>query len=150
MHLYFNLRLNCAIMLILFYSISQGAHLLCHSDFTDPKTQERIKELLNGRKIDCVLSDMAPNATGVRTLDQDKIMDLVYNVLQFAILMSSENASLLVKIWDNGNVRKFEEIALRYYKSIKQIKPDASRGDSAERFLLAKEFRGIENVTNPN
>lgn len=93
---------------------------------------------------------MAPNATGVRTLDQDKIMDLVYNVLRFAILMSSENASLLVKIWDNGNVKKFEETALRYYKSIKQIKPDASRGDSAERFLLAKEFKGLPNVTKSN
>lgn len=93
---------------------------------------------------------MAPNATGVRILDQDKIMDLVYSVLQFAVLMSSENASLLVKIWDNGNVKKFEEIALRYYKSIKQIKPEASRGDSAERFLLAKEFRGLENINKTN
>lgn len=93
---------------------------------------------------------MAPNATGVRQLDQEKIMDLVYNVLHFAILMSSENASLLVKIWDNGNVKKFEEIALKYYKTIKQIKPEASRGDSAERFLLAKGFRGIQNVVNTN
>lgn len=109
-------------------------------DFTDAKTQERIKELLNGRKVDCVLSDMAPNATGVRCLDQDKIMDLCYSVLHFAIQISAENASLLVKIWDNGNVKKFEEISLRYYKSIKHVKPEASRGDSAEKFLLAKNF----------
>lgn len=101
---------------------------------------------MNGRKIDCVLSDMAPNATGVRSLDQDKIMDLCYSVLRFAVLMSAENASLLVKIWDNGEVKKFEEIALRYYKTIKHIKPEASRGDSAEKFLLAKDFCGITNV----
>lgn len=119
---------------------------MSHSDFTDKKTQDRIREILNGRKIDCVLSDMAPNATGVRSLDQDKIMDLCYNVLRFAILMSAENASLLVKIWDNGDIKKFEDIALRYYKSIKHIKPDASRGDSAEKFLLAKDFCGIKNV----
>lgn len=109
-------------------------------DFTDAKTQDRIKELLNGRSVDCVLSDMAPNATGVRCLDQDKIMDLCYTVLQFAIQISAENASLLVKIWDNGNVKKFEEILLRYYKSIKHLKPEASRCDSAEKFLLAKNF----------
>ncbi|XP_031635911.1 rRNA methyltransferase 2, mitochondrial-like [Contarinia nasturtii] len=126
----------------------EGAHLLSHSDFTLTKTQDQIRELLKGRKIDCVLSDMAPNSTGVRSLDQDKIMDLVYNVLRFAILMSSENASLLVKIWDNGNVKKFEEIALRYYKTFKHIKPEASRSDSAEKFLLAKDFRGLENITN--
>lgn len=110
------------------------------------KTHEQIKEILNGRKIDCVLSDMAPNATGVRSLDQDKIMDLCYNVLRFAILMSAENASLLVKIWDNGDVKKFEDIVLRYYKSIKHIKPQASRGDSAEKFILAKDFCGAQNV----
>lgn len=114
-------------------------------DFTDIKTQERIKELLNGRKIDCILSDMAPNATGVRCLDQEKIMDLCYNVLQFAIQMSAENASLLVKIWDNGDVKKFEENVLRYYKTIKHIKPEASRDDSAEKFLLAKNFNNTIN-----
>lgn len=129
-------------------SILQGANLLCHSDFTQTKTQNRIRELLNGRKIDCVLSDMAPNATGVRSLDQEIIMDLVYNVLRFAVQMSSENANLLVKIWDNGDVKKFEDVARRYYKSIKRIKPEASRGDSAEMFLLAKEFCGIQNVVN--
>lgn len=89
---------------------------------------------------------MAPNATGVRSLDQDQIMDLAYNVLRFAIHMSSENASLLIKIWDNGDVKKFEEIVLRYYKSFKKIKPKASRGDSSEQFLLAKEFRGLQNI----
>lgn len=117
-------------------------------DFTDIKTQDSIKEMLNGRKIDCVLSDMAPNATGVRCLDQEKIMDLCYSVLQFAIQMSAENASLLVKIWDNGNVKKFEEIVLRYYKSIKHLKPEASRGDSAEKFLLAKNFSRSINLNN--
>lgn len=125
---------------ISFSILLQGANILSHMDFTDTKTQERIKELLNGRKVDCVLSDMAPNATGVRCLDQDKIMDLCYSVLQFAIQISAEDASLLVKIWDNGNVKKFEEISLRYYKSIKHIKPEASRSDSAEKFLLAKNF----------
>lgn len=89
---------------------------------------------------------MAPNATGVRSLDQDKIMDLCYNVLRFAISMSAENASLLVKVWDNGHIKKFEETALRYYKSIKHIKPDASRSDSAEKFLLAKDFCGMKNI----
>lgn len=120
----------------------QGATVLGHSDFTDMKTQDRIREILNGRKVDCILSDMAPNASGVRCIDQEKIMELCYNVLRFAILMSSENANLLVKMWDNGNVKKFEETALRFYKSVKYIKPEASRTDSAENFLLAKGFLG--------
>lgn len=129
-----------------FEFVSQGANVLSHMDFTEAKTQDRIKELLNGRTVDCVLSDMAPNATGVRCLDQDKIMDLCYSVLQFAIQISSENASLLVKIWDNGNVKRFEDVVLRHYQSIKHLKPAASRGDSAEKFLLAKNFSRSMNA----
>lgn len=121
-----------------------------HSDFTDTKTQDRIRELLDGRKVDCILSDMAPNATGIRCIDQEKIMELCYNVLRFAILMSSENASLLVKIWDNGNVKKFEETALRFYKTVKYVKPEASRSDSAENFLLAKGFLGSPQNNTPS
>lgn len=96
--------------------------------------------MLDGRKINCVLSDMAPNATGIRSLDQDKIMDLCYSVLDFAIKMSSTNASLLVKVWDNGGLHAFEKDLLRYYEYVKHIKPKASRDDSAEKFILAKNF----------
>lgn len=91
---------------------------------------------------------MAPNATGVRSLDTDKIMSLCYDVLCFAILMSAPNASLLVKVWDNGNVQRFEKDALQYYTSIKHIKPRASRSDSSEKFLLAKGFMGLRPKTN--
>lgn len=89
---------------------------------------------------------MAPNATGVRSLDQDKIMDLCRDVLRFAIQMSAVDACLLVKVWDNGSVGKFEDLLLNYYNSVKSIKPNASRGDSSEKFLLAKGFIGIEKL----
>lgn len=116
-----------------------------HSNFTDAKTQDEIRRILNGRKIDCILSDMAPNATGVRILDQDKIMNLCYSVLKFAITMSSENACLLVKVWDNGDIEKFSKILLKYYTSVKHIKPKASRSDSSEKFLLAKNFIRVQS-----
>lgn len=124
----------------------QGAHLLPHSDFTSPKTQEQVRNLLGDKKINCVLSDMAPNATGVRSLDQDKIMELCYNVLRFAVQMSAEDACLLVKIWDNGDVKKFESVLLQYYGTVKSLKPNASRSDSAEKFLLARGFIGLDKV----
>lgn len=85
---------------------------------------------------------MAPNASGIRSLDQDKIMDLCYSVLEFAIKMSSNDACLLVKAWDNGRLSTFEQDLLRYYKQVRFIKPKASRDDSAEKFILAKHFIG--------
>lgn len=89
---------------------------------------------------------MAPNATGVRSLDQDKIMNLVYNVLQFALQMSAEDACLLVKVWDNGDIKEFESVLLKFYASVKHIKPNASRSDSAEKFLLARGYIGFEKA----
>lgn len=123
----------------------QGAHVLGNADFRLAETHEQVKRLLDGRKIDCVLSDMAPNATGVRALDQENIVTLCYTVLRFAILMSSPNASLLVKLWDNGEVNELERDMLRYYKHVRNIKPKASRSESSEKFLLATDFYGLKN-----
>lgn len=60
----------------------KGVTLLGNADFTAPKTWKKIKEFLNGRSIDVVLSDMAPNATGVKHLDHDLIIRLAYSVIQ--------------------------------------------------------------------
>lgn len=115
-----------------------------NADFTKPETQEKVKSILGDRRVDCVLSDMAPNATGVRSLDQENITKLCYTVLRFAVLMSSVNASLLVKLWSNGDAAQLEQDMLRFYEKVKFIKPVASRMDSAEIFMLAKGFVGLK------
>lgn len=124
-----------------------GAFLLGNTDFTLPASQQKIRTVLAGRQVDCVLSDMAPNATGVRALDHERITDLCYAVMRFAALMSAPGATLLVKVWDNGNVEQLERDMLRFYGSVKIIKPRASRADSTEKFLLAREFRGLAEQT---
>ncbi|XP_053670262.1 rRNA methyltransferase 2, mitochondrial [Anopheles nili] len=123
----------------------ENAILFGNSDFLRKETQDRIRESLADRRVNCVLSDMAPNATGVRALDQDNITTLCYSVLRFAILMSTPSASLLMKIWDNGDVPKLESSIKEYYQTVKRVKPRASRDDSAENFILARGFRGIES-----
>lgn len=115
-------------------------------DFIKPKTQEKIRNLIGDKKINCIMSDMAPNATGVRFLDQEKIMNLCYDVLRFAIQMSAKDGSLLIKVWDNGEVKKFERVLLQYYNTCKYMKPNASRVDSSEKFLLARGFIGSEKA----
>lgn len=60
----------------------EGVTLLGNSDFTCPKTWEKTKQILNGRPLDVVLSDMAPNATGVKHLDHDLIIKLAYSVIK--------------------------------------------------------------------
>lgn len=124
--------------------LCQGVHLLGNADFTKPDIQQKIQSILGDRRVDCVLSDMAPNATGVRSLDQENITKLCYTVLRFAALVSSIDASLLMKLWNNGDISQLEKQMLRFYKKVKFIKPAASRSDSAEVFVLGKGFLGLK------
>lgn len=71
-------------------------------------------------------------------------MDLIYSVLRFAVEVSEPNTGvLLVKLWANGRQHQYIEMVRRFYKRTNYIKPDASRSDSAELFLLATCFRGL-------
>lgn len=84
---------------------------------------------------------MAPNASGIKSLDQENIMDLAFSVLQFAREVSSTDAVLLIKVWENGDLPKLEKSILESYEYCKAVKPNASRSDSAEKFILAKGFK---------
>lgn len=93
--------------------------------------------------MNAVLSDMAPNASGIKVLDHENIFDLCHFVLQFAVQVSSVNSSLLMKFWENSHYLKIlEKELLKSYESVKYVKPNASRSDSAEKFVLARGFKG--------
>ncbi|KAM7362978.1 mitochondrial rRNA methyltransferase 2 [Cochliomyia hominivorax] len=131
---------------LLHFHAVPGATIFGGMDFTKLENQLRLKKVLEAQKINCVLSDMAPNATGIRMLDQEIITNLCYDVLRFAIVMSAPQANLVVKVWDNGDVPKLEKDIKRFYEKVKRVKPKASRGDSSEHFFVAKGFKGLENI----
>lgn len=122
--------------------------MLGNADFTTQKTQEKIKEILNNKKANIVLSDMAPNCSGIACLDHDNIFELCHSVLQFAVQISlpSPNTVLLMKFWENSNYLRILELEiLKYYENVKYVKPNASRSDSAEKFVLCRGFKGNIN-----
>jgi 23S rRNA (uridine2552-2'-O)-methyltransferase len=121
----------------------EGATFLGNTDFSSLAAQEKIKSILNGRKVNNVLSDMAPNATGIRSLDTENIMELAFSVLNFARQVSAPDACLLIKVWDNGDVHKLEKAVGEFYSSCKSIKPHSSRSDSAEKFIFGKGFKAL-------
>uniref|UniRef100_A0A1A9WJ71 rRNA methyltransferase 2, mitochondrial n=1 Tax=Glossina brevipalpis TaxID=37001 RepID=A0A1A9WJ71_9MUSC len=122
-----------------------GAKIFGGMDFTKTESQARLKEALNGKRVNCILSDMAPNATGVKMIDQESIVNLCYAVLKFAIVMSAPQANLLMKVWDNADVSRLEKDMQRFYAKVKRVKPRASRSDSSEHFLLAREYKGLDS-----
>lgn len=112
-------------------------------DFTDAKSQQAIKDFLGNETAHAVLSDMAPSASGIRQLDNENILKLCYNVLRFALLISRTGASVLMKLWQCGETKKLETDIARFYNNVKIVKPHASRSDSAEIFLLGRDFKGL-------
>lgn len=122
----------------------EGAEILSKCDFTAPTIQERLAEILKEEKLDVVLSDMAPNATGMREMDHELISQLAVSVIRFAVTHSKPGADVLIKIWDGQNRPRLEENLQRFYSSIKNLKPPSSRSNSAEMFLLGRGFKGLK------
>lgn len=68
-------------------------------------------------------------------------MEMASSVFLFAQQVSAANAVLLIKFWENGDFHKLESVIKKKYETVRVIKPNASRSDSAEKFLFAKGFK---------
>lgn len=122
----------------------EGATVLGNMDFTIAKTQETLLGLLQDDKADVVLSDMAPNASGIRTIDHDNIILLAYAVLKFALQITKIHGTLVIKVWDGGKSQELEQNLSRFYNNVRVVKPDATRDESTEKFFLARGFKGLK------
>jgi 23S rRNA (uridine2552-2'-O)-methyltransferase len=110
-------------------------------DFLDPSAPDKLKAMLGG-PADIVLSDMAANATGHTRTDHIKIVALVEAAVEFAREVMAPGGAFLAKVLQGGTESSLLAALKRDYKSVKHIKPPASRSDSAELYLLATGFRG--------
>src|SRR5258706_10169477 len=110
-------------------------------DFLDPAAPAQLNEMLGG-PADVVLSDMAANATGHKKTDQLKIMALVEAGAEFAREVLRPGGSFLTKVLQGGTDAALLAQLKRDYASVKHVKPQASRADSSELYLLATGFRG--------
>jgi 23S rRNA (uridine2552-2'-O)-methyltransferase len=109
-------------------------------DFLDPSAPERLRAMLDGGA-DVVLSDMAANATGHKKTDQLKIMALVEAAAEFAREVLRPGGSFLAKVLQGGTETTLLADLKRDFATVRHIKPQASRADSAELYLLATGFR---------
>jgi 23S rRNA (uridine2552-2'-O)-methyltransferase len=98
-----------------------------------------------GGPADVVLSDMAANATGHARTDHLKIMALVEAAADFARGVLAPGGTFLAKVLQGGTEGALLASLKREYKSVKHVKPPASRADSAELYLLATGFRGASD-----
>jgi len=115
-------------------------------DFLDEGAPARLKEALGGEAADIVLSDMAAHATGHRQTDHLRIMALCEAALAFAGEILKPGGSFLCKVLRGGTETELLAGMKREFTSVRHIKPKASRGDSAELFVLGTSFRGSPSI----
>jgi 23S rRNA (uridine2552-2'-O)-methyltransferase len=110
-------------------------------DFLAPAAPDKLKAMLGG-PADVVLSDMAANATGHRATDHLKIMALVEAAALFAGEVLKPGGAFLAKVIQGGTEGALLAALKRDFATVKHVKPQASRADSAELYVLASGFRG--------
>ncbi|MBN3274744.1 MRM2 methyltransferase, partial [Polyodon spathula] len=117
------------------------AHFLADSDVTDPATQNRLQELLPAHRANVIPSDMAPNASGFKEMDHERLISMCLSVLDLAEKVLQPGGTFLCKCWDGGQTSLLKNKLAQSFQDIRTIKPQASRKESAEMFLLAKNYR---------
>ena len=109
-------------------------------DFTDPQGLAALRAALGQTRIDLVMSDMAPNISGHRVVDQPRAMRLAEAALAFAAEVLGEGGGLLVKVFQGEGFEDFVAAAGRRFKTARVMKPRASRPESREMYVLARTY----------
>ena len=110
-------------------------------DFTEDSVLEQLMQSLGDRRVDVVLSDMAPNMSGNRSIDQPRAMYLCELALDFARQTLNPGGSFFVKTFQGEGFDTFFRGLRADFSDLKTRKPDASRSRSRETYLLATGFR---------
>ena len=112
-------------------------------DFTEDAVFEDLIERVGGESVDLVISDMAPNITGIRAIDQPGSMHLAELALDFARSILREGAYFLVKVFEGEGIGEFKQVLASEFEKVKVRKPKASRSRSREMYLLAEKYRNL-------
>lgn len=111
-------------------------------DFTEESVFNRLVSALDGREVDVVISDMAPNMSGIADVDQPKSMYLVELALDMARQVLKPGGAFLCKAFHGEGFDIWMRECRDSFKQVLTRKPDASRSRSRENYLLAKGFKG--------
>lgn len=113
-------------------------------DFREDVVLAELVKALDGRPVDLVISDMAPNLSGVGLVDQARAMHLAELALEFALQHLKPGGSFLVKVFQGDGFDEYIRTMRGHFRQVATRKPKASRGRTNETFLLAKDLTRAE------
>ena len=109
-------------------------------DFTDPSIQKKIKDYFN-KDLNVVMSDMAVNTTGIKNLDAIQTGELCKEAMIFSKDVISQNGFFISKIFMGSTFNEIVALGKKIFKEVKVFKPQSSRKDSKESFIICKKIR---------
>lgn len=115
-------------------------------DFTEDAAPERLKQALQGKKANVVVSDMAPNTTGIAAVDHLKIMGLLEMALDFAEQVLAPKGTFVAKVFQGGAEQELLARLKANFAKVQHVKPPASRQQSPEMYVVAQGFKGGTNA----
>ena len=110
-------------------------------DFTSEEVYEKLTNYLPHGGANCIVSDMLPNATGIKQVDQLRSIQLVEEIVEFALSSLKAEGNLLVKVLQGPGFEEIVSRLRRYFVKVSVQKPKASRERSIEMYLLAIGFK---------
>jgi 23S rRNA (uridine2552-2'-O)-methyltransferase len=107
-----------------------------HGDFREDAVLKQLENMLHGNPVGLVISDMAPNISGVASADQARAMHLAELALEFALEHLKPDGSFLVKVFQGEGFEDFLKLMRSRFSRVVTRKPKASRDRSSELYLL--------------
>lgn len=110
-------------------------------DFQEEAVLKMLLQAIDGQPVDLVMSDMAPNMSGVRSVDQPRAMYLVDLTLELARTVLKPGGDMLLKLFQGEGSDAFLKECRQHFGKVIIRKPEASRGRSREVYLLARDYQ---------
>ena len=101
---------------------------------------QNLSDFNREKPFDVVVSDMAPNTTGIRSVDQDRSLNLVEKVFEILPLFLKENGNFVIKVFDSHQAQVFLKSQKKSFKNFHFLKPKSTRSVSKEFFVIGKSY----------
>ena len=110
-------------------------------DFREEDVLKQLQDLLQGRQVDVVVSDMAPNLSGVESADSARVAHLIELAVEFSQEHLTPNGALVTKVFHGSGYSQLVKLFKEHFEVVKPFKPKASRDKSSETFIVGMRLK---------
>jgi 23S rRNA (uridine2552-2'-O)-methyltransferase len=116
--------------------------IFLNNDFLEEKTQKNILNIFN-TKIDVIVSDMAENTTGNKSVDSIRTNNLCCEVINFSLKMLNRKGTLICKLFMGEDFLGVKDLAKNKFKKVDFFKPESSRSESKETYIICSSLKAL-------